>query len=211
MNSTATKTRREAPLATPTDLTTNATRGFVRRTDDAARRCVRALSEDQELPLAHEWAAFPRLSSAARRAGGSDLRHDRSDRRARAQDRRNDDALDRPHCRMQRITDNDAEYVSRSTCWPSCARTTSSLSARHAGGARRLRRARDVATASLLESLDRRDRTARLVPVRGEPRRRTGRTGLTFRDLEWRKWFHDGLPARQPRLKRSAQLRHPRA
>ena len=40
-----------------------------------------------------------------------DLRHDRSHRRARAQDRRHDAALDRQIAKLQRIKDNDAEFV----------------------------------------------------------------------------------------------------
>ena len=69
--------------------------GHRRRAERAAGRRLRALSEDQELPLAHERPAFPRLPPAARRAGRPDLRDDRPDRRARAQDRRHDAALDR--------------------------------------------------------------------------------------------------------------------
>ena len=60
-----------------------------------ARRRLRALSEDQELSLAHVRSAFSRLSPAARRAGRPDFRDDRPDRRAGAQDRRPDAALDR--------------------------------------------------------------------------------------------------------------------
>ena len=71
--------------------------GHRRRAQRAARRHLRALSEDQEFPLAHERAAFPRLPPAARRARRPDLRHDRRARRARAQDRRQHPALDRRH------------------------------------------------------------------------------------------------------------------
>ena len=62
-----------------------------------ARRCLRALPQDQELPLARQRAAFPRLPSAPRRAGRADLRHHRRAGRARAQDRRHHAALDRRH------------------------------------------------------------------------------------------------------------------
>ena len=57
--------------------------------------CLRAVCEDQELSLARQRPAFPRLSSDARRAVRRDLRHHRSARRTGAQARRHHGALDR--------------------------------------------------------------------------------------------------------------------
>ena len=85
--------------------------GHRRRAQCAAGRHFRALYEDQEFPLAHERPAFPRLSSAARRAGRPDFRHDRRARRARAQDRRRHVRSIGDIARQQRIADNDAAYV----------------------------------------------------------------------------------------------------
>ena len=67
----------------------------LRRPRRAARRHLRALPQDQELPLAHVGPALPRLPPAPRRAGRPDLRDDRPDGRARPQARRPDPALDR--------------------------------------------------------------------------------------------------------------------
>ena len=66
-----------------------------RRAQRGSRRQLRALPQDQEFPLARLGPAFPRLSSAARRAGDADPGHHRRDRRAGAQDRRYHPALDR--------------------------------------------------------------------------------------------------------------------
>src|SRR5580704_2616397 len=52
--------------------------------------------EDQELSLAHDGAAL-RLSPAAGRASGTDIRYDRRYRRARAQTGRGNFALDPRH------------------------------------------------------------------------------------------------------------------
>ena len=142
MNVRDAKSLRTAPLQTRSDLKPNAVRDISGALNDPVRRHVRALPEDQELPLAHERAALPRLSSDARRAGRPDLRHDRPDGRARAQDRRHDAALDRPH---------------RAGC-SACSTTTPTsstppdmlaelrddnrqLAAHHARGPRRVRRA----------------------------------------------------------------------
>src|SRR5690606_18773560 len=59
------------------------------------RRRVRVIRQDQELPLAREWATLPRLSPAVRRAGRRAARHRRSDGGARPQARRGNDPLDR--------------------------------------------------------------------------------------------------------------------
>ena len=45
--------RRKAPLETPTDLKSNAVRDVSAALNFAARRHLRALRQDQELPLAH--------------------------------------------------------------------------------------------------------------------------------------------------------------
>ena len=59
---------RHERLGAPTDLAGRNPR-HLGRAERAARGCLRALPEDQELPLAHERAAFPRLPPAAGRTG----------------------------------------------------------------------------------------------------------------------------------------------
>ena len=56
-------------LDTPTDLDDKAVARDFRRAERAPGRHLRALSQDQEFPLARQRAAFPRLPPAARRAG----------------------------------------------------------------------------------------------------------------------------------------------
>src|ERR1700681_2517414 len=55
--------------------------GHHRRPERDPRGRVRAVPEDQELPLAPERPALPRLPPDVRRTGGSTLRHDRPRRR----------------------------------------------------------------------------------------------------------------------------------
>jgi len=102
---------RTAPLATPTALSADAVRDISAALTALPCGRVRPLHENQELPLAHVWSAFPRLSSAlddqgdqifamtdplaerVRKIGGTTLRS-------------------AGHVtRVQRILDNDAEYV----------------------------------------------------------------------------------------------------
>src|SRR5262249_17679389 len=71
--------------------------GDLRRAQYPARRHVRALPKDQELPLACLRTPLPRLSSPPRRAGRTDFRDHRRHRRARAQDWRHHTTFDRPH------------------------------------------------------------------------------------------------------------------
>ncbi len=82
-------------LDTPTDLPQAAVGQDLGGAQYAAGRRLRALSEDQEFPLACQRPAFPRLSSDARRAVGGDLRHHRPAGRAGSQARRRHAALDR--------------------------------------------------------------------------------------------------------------------
>ena len=117
----------------------------------APRRHLRALSQDQELPLAHVGPALPRLPPAARRAVRPDLRHDRPDGRARPQARRHDAALDRrdrpqaAHRRQRRRLRRPAGHAGRARQDnQQCVAAMRSLHAtcdEHG----------DVATASLLE------------------------------------------------------------
>ena len=53
--------------------------------------------------------------------------------------------------RLQRLLDNDAEYVTPRTCWPSCARTTSNSSPKCATLHDLCDEHGDVATTSLIE------------------------------------------------------------
>src|SRR5207249_3154747 len=69
-------------------------RGDIEQFASTACRRLRPLRENEEFPLAHQRAAFSRLSLAPRGAGDADLRHNGYDRRARAQDRRNHNSLD---------------------------------------------------------------------------------------------------------------------
>ena len=91
-----TRGKAAAPLDTPTDLSADAVSEISEQLNAILADDVCALSQDQEFPLACQRAAFPRLPSAARRARRADFRLDRRHRRARAQDRRHDAALDRP-------------------------------------------------------------------------------------------------------------------
>ena len=142
---------RKAPLATrPTSSQRD--HGHRRSDERHPGGRVRALHQNQELPLAHERSALPRLPPAAGRTGDSALRDDRPDRRTHPQDRRLNAEVHRPHrphatragqrCRVRRT---------RWTCSPSCGKDNKELAARLREGARRLRRNRDVATASLIE------------------------------------------------------------
>jgi len=54
--------------------------------------------------------------------------------------------------RLQRVLDNDADFVTRSTCWPSCATTTSSSPSTCARSTKCGDEHNDVATASLIEN-----------------------------------------------------------
>ena len=76
----ATTQAKEKPQAmheTPTDLNPQGVAEITAELRRTAGRRFRAVREDQELPLAHDGAAFPRLSPSTRRTSGADLRHDR--------------------------------------------------------------------------------------------------------------------------------------
>ena len=70
--------------------------------------------------------------------------------------------------RAQRLPDNDADYVTRRTCWRSSRATTGS-SSRPCAACTRLRRAQRRGDRQPDRELDRRDRAPRLVPFRGHP------------------------------------------
>ena len=76
-----------------------------------------------------------------------------ADRRARAQDRRHDAALDRPH-RAAAAHPGQRRRLRRRrrTCWPNCARTTSRCARSCARRTTLCDEHRDVATASLIEN-----------------------------------------------------------
>ena len=144
------------------------TRTFGQAQRDPGRR-FRALPQDQELPLACQRAALPRLPSAARRTVRADFRLDRRHRRARAQDRRHDAALDRANREAARhrgqrrglcaAHDMLRELMDDNKTVAAAMRECHELCDKH----------EDVATASLLENfIDEAERRT-LVPVRGEP------------------------------------------
>ena len=56
--------KQETALITPTDLNAEATRNISAALNAILAGRVRALPEDQKLPLAHERTALPRLPSA---------------------------------------------------------------------------------------------------------------------------------------------------
>ena len=126
-------------------------RAIFRGADHAARRRLRTLSQDQELPLAHDGPHFRdyHCSSTNNPLRFSD---DRRGRRAGAQGRRNDAALHRSRSPAISVLDNDARYSRRKICWPSCARTRCRVAEEPAWGARPCDEHGDVATASLLEN-----------------------------------------------------------
>ena len=53
------KLRQSSPLATPTDLKAGATKDIAGSHERHSGGCVRALHQDQELPLAYERSALP--------------------------------------------------------------------------------------------------------------------------------------------------------
>ncbi len=159
--------------------TTSATsgRGHRGRGQQARGRRFCALRQDQELPLAHGGPAFSRLPSDARRAIRPDFRHHRSAGRTGAQARQAHPPLDRPDQRSSRGSRTTTRISSRrSTCCGSSARQQVTWRPDMREAHEICDEHEDVATASLLESLHRRNRTADLVPVRGVTRRRRYRS-----------------------------------
>ena len=61
----------------PTDLNREGVAEITAALRQIVGRCIRAVLKNQEFPLAHDWAALPGLSPAARRTLGTDLCHDR--------------------------------------------------------------------------------------------------------------------------------------
>ena len=87
--------------------------------------------------------------------------------------------------RTQRMQDNDAEYVEPLDMLAELREDNKTLAATPARSARRVRRAPRHRQRQPDRELDRRDRTAHLVPVRGEPSRRRHRS-LTRAHGEYR-------------------------
>ena len=159
---------RTAPLRTPTDLGQNAKQDISAALNGAARRHLRPLSEDQELPLAHVRPAFPRLSPAARRAGDqifamTDAIAERARKLGGTTIRSIGDIA-----RLQRIADNDAEFVTPQDMIAELASDNRQLIGFCAPpmASRRAQRRRHHQHD---RELDRRGRAARLVPVRDQP------------------------------------------
>ena len=96
---TQARSRRKPPRARYPDRSRGegAVADDLRGAERAPGRQLRALSEDQEFPLARQRAAFPRLPPAVRRAGRGDPRRHRRHGRAGPQDRRHHAPLDRPY------------------------------------------------------------------------------------------------------------------
>ena len=154
-------------------------------------RRLRALSQDQEFPLARQRAAFPRLPPDARRAGRRDLRHDRRHRRARAQDRRHDAAFDRPHLQaaddrgQRRRIRRPGRHAARADGRQQGGR------GRHAQGHEVCDKHEDVATASLLENFI--DETEKRTWFLFEARAQGGRDPATERLWHNSSAIADGL------------------
>ena len=91
------RSRTASELDTPTDLDGKAVAEISKALNGILADSFRALSQDQEFPLARQRPALPQLPPAVRGTGRGDLRDHRRDRRARPQDRRHHAALDRPH------------------------------------------------------------------------------------------------------------------
>ena len=99
--------------------------GHLGRARRIAGGCLRALRKNQELPLAHERPAFPRLPSAPRRARRTDFRHDRSDSpsgRARSAARPCARSATSPGASAFSTTTPTMSI--RKTCWRSCVTIT---------------------------------------------------------------------------------------
>ena len=150
MNTTATKARREAPLATPTDLTSNATKDLSGALTTLLAGRIRALSQDQEFSLAHVGpATFATIiccsTNKATRFLPSRTRSPNVCARSEAR-----------HCARSAMLGacNGCSTTTRitsrhSTCWPSCATTTSSSPSSCVKPTSCARNHSDVATASL--------------------------------------------------------------
>ena len=168
MPATDTKERRQAPLKTPTDLGNDARKDIAAALTgllaDAFALYLKTKNfhwhmsgphfRDYHLLLDEQAAQIfdmtDPVAERARKLGGTTLRSI-------------------GHiARLQRIADNDADYVTPRTCWPSCARTMRGGASMRVG-ARRLRRARRRGDREPARELDRRRRAADLVPVRGRP------------------------------------------
>src|SRR4030095_1974401 len=139
------------------------------RAQCAPSRHLRALSEDQEFPLARERTAFPRLPPPARRAGRPVGKQHRHSGRTGAQDRRQHHPLYRAY--RQAATDQGQRQELRA-CDRHAARADERQQGSdpaHAQGARTRRRARRRGDGKLPRGLHRRSGKALLVPIRGEP------------------------------------------
>ena len=132
--------------------------------------------EDQELPLARQRPALPRLPSAARRASAEQIfaTHRRSSPSACARSAALRCARSATSPGIRALKDNDARRSSRpNDMLRELVADNKTMAARHAQGARALRRARRCGDhCGLLETLHRRHRAAHVVPVRGQPRSR---------------------------------------
>ena len=141
---------------------------------------VRALHEDQELPLAHEWAALPRLPPAPRRAGRPDLWNDPIAERVRKIGGSTLKSI-RHIARTQRVLDNDADYVTPMDMLAELRDGNKQPGGPPSRGARRVRRASRHRHRKPHRGVDRRDRATDLVPLRGRPYGRGARlASLSF-------------------------------
>ena len=149
-------------------------RGDLDRAQRAAGRHLCALCEDQEFPLARQRAAFPQLSSPARRAG-------RADR---------EKSVDILAERVRKVGGTTIRSIGHIAKLQRAARQRRGLrhadrhavradgrqqghGREHAQGPQARRRARGRGDREPARGVHRRGREAQLVPVRGQPRRRT--------------------------------------
>ena len=86
--------RCEAPLLTPTDLKSAAAKDIAEVMNAILADAFALYLKTKNFHWHMSGPHFSRLSPAAGRAGGSDLRHDGPDRRARAEARRPYDPVD---------------------------------------------------------------------------------------------------------------------
>ena len=98
-------------LGTPTDLKSEATRDISAALAGLLADVFALYMKTKNFHWHMSGPHFRDYHLLLGRARRPDFRHDRSDGRASAQDRRHDLALDRRHRRHQRLLDNDAEYV----------------------------------------------------------------------------------------------------
>ena len=172
----AAKARRSAALATPTDLDREGTRNVAAALNELLADTFALYLKTKNFHWHMTGTALPRLSPAPRRAGRSALRDDRRDRGADAA------SSVRPTLRsigqiakLQRVLDNDADFVEPSDMLAELREDNSTLAARMREAHNVCDEHRDVATASLIEVWI--DETERRAWFLFETSRRGGTTG----------------------------------